>query len=345
MPVGPVALGHGVAMYLIWLEFMLCTAVIGAAGYQLSRYGDVIAERTGLGRTLIGVVMVATVTSLPELVTGISSVTVAGVPNIAVGDALGSCIFNLLILLFLELGYPRASIYTLAAQSHILSAGFGVILIGIVALSVLVGEQLPAIGHVGLYTPVIFIGYLLAMRIVLQYELREARARPEEKLRYPGISLRHALFGYGLAAVVVVGAGAALPFIGASMATVMGWNNSFVGTLLVAFSTSLPELAVAVSALKLGALDLAIGNLLGSNLFDMAIIAVDDLAYQGGPLFSVTSKAHAGTAISAMIMSGAVIASLFYRPAERTFRAFGWTGLFLLLIYVINSYVLYLIGQ
>jgi cation:H+ antiporter len=184
------------------------------------------------------------------------------------------------------------------------------------------------------------------MRIVLQYELREARARPEEKTsRYPGISLRRALTGYGIAAAVVVSAGVALPFIGVALARVMGWNNSFVGTLFVAFSTSLPELAVAGSALKLGALDLAIGNLLGSNLFDVAIIAVDDLFYTDGPLFAATSPAHAGTAISAVIMSGAVIAALFYRPAERTFRAFGWTGLFLLLIYVINSYVLFLIGQ
>lgn len=333
-------------MGLIWLQFAVCTAVIGAAGYQLSRYGDVIAERTGLGRTLIGVIMVATVTSLPELMTGISAVAVVGVPNIALGDALGSCIFNLLILLILEVGYPRASIYTLAAQSHILSAGFGVILLGIVAISVLVGDRIPAIGHVGLYTPVIFIGYVLAMRIVLQYELREARARPQESaLRYPEVGLRRAVTGYGVAAIFVVAAGIWLPFIGAELARAMQWNNSFVGTLFVAFSTSLPELAVALSALRLGALDLAIGNLLGSNLFDMAIIAVDDLAYTKAPLFEGVSEVHAGTAISAIIMTGAVIASLFYRPATRTFRAFGWTGLFLLVVYSINSYVLFLVGE
>jgi len=289
--------------------------------------------------------MVATVTSLPELVAGVSAVAVADVPNIAIGDALGSCIFNLLILLFLELGYPRASIYTLAAQSHILSAGFTIVLIGVVALAVLVGDQTPGLGHVGLYTPVILIGYVVAMRIVLHYELREARARPKEKLRYPDITLRRAVVGYLLAAVAVVAAGVALPFIGAALARAMGWNNSFVGTLFVAFSTSLPEVAVALSALRLGALDLAIGNLLGSNLFDMAIIAIDDIAYTAAPIFSVTSKAHAGTAISAMVMTGAVIASLFYRPAERVFRAFGWTGLFLLIIYAINSYILFLIGQ
>lgn len=329
-----------------WLTFMLCTAVIGTAGYQLSRFGDVIAERTGLGRTLVGVIMMATVTSLPELVTGIGAVTVADVPNIAVGDALGSCIFNLLILLFLELAYPRASIYTLAAQSHILSAGFGIILIGIVALSVLVGEQLPTIGHVGLYTPVILAGYLLAMRIVTQYELREARLQPEQAaLRHPDISLRHAALGYLVAALFVVAAGLWLPFVGADLARVMGWNNSFVGSLFVAFSTSLPELAVALSALRIGALDMAMGNLLGSNLFDMAIIAIDDLVYLEGPLLHTISKAHAGTAISALVMSGAVIAALFYRPTQRTFRLFGWTGLFLLVIYALNAYVLFLVGQ
>ncbi len=332
-------------MFMIWLQFLGATAVIGVAGYQLSRYGDVIAERTGLGRTLIGVIMVATVTSLPELVAGVSAAAIALVPNIAIGDALGSCIFNLLILLFLELSYPKASIYTLAAQSHILSAGFGVVLLGIVALAVLVGEQTPALGHVGLYTPVILIGYVVAMRIVLDYEVREARARPAEPKRYPGVTLKRAVTGYALAAIAVVAAGVSLPFIGVALAREMGWNNSFVGTLFVAFSTSLPELAVALSAVKLGALDLAIGNLLGSNLFDMAIIAIDDIAYTAGPIFSATSKAHAGTAVSAIVMTGAVIASLFYRPTERVFRVFGWTGLFLLVIYAINSYILFLIGQ
>jgi len=335
----------GSAMFLVLLQFFLATAVIGVAGYQLSRYGDVIAERTGVGRTLIGVVMVAVVTSLPELASGVSAVAVAHVPNIAIGDALGSCIFNLLILLFLELGHPRASIYTLAAQSHILSSGFCVVLIGIVGLSVLVGDQLPAIGHVGLYTPVIILGYVLAMDIVLRYELREARSRPPVEPKYPDVSLRRAVVGYAVSAAAVVAAGIALPFIGAALARTMGWNNSFVGTLFVAFSTSLPELAVSLAALRLGALDLAIGNLLGSNLFDMVIIAVDDLAYTTGPIFSHTTPAHAGTAVSAIVMTGAVIAALFYRPADRAFRAFGWTGLFLLVIYAINSYLLFLFGE
>lgn len=333
-------------MTITWLQFLVCTTLIGISGYQLSRFGDAIAERTGLGRTLVGVFMVATVTSLPELMTGISAVAIVDAPNIAVGDVLGSCIFNLLLLLLLEAGHPRASIYTLAAQSHILSAGLGVILLGIIALSILAGDQMPAIGHVGLYTPVILGGYLLAMHIVTRYELQEAKSRPAPAtLRYPHISLRRAVAGYSAAAVVVIAAGTWLPFIGTDIAHQMGWNNSFVGTLLVAFSTSLPEVAVVVSALRIGALDLAIGNLLGSNLFDTAILSIDDLVYTKGPLFSAISHTHVGTAISAIVMTGVVITALYYRPAERRFRLFGWAGLLLLIIFVTNTYALFLYGQ
>src|SRR3990172_8898827 len=87
---------------LLWVGFIVCTSVIVYSGIKLSKYGDIIAEKTGLGRTWIGVMLMASVTSLPELVTGISSVTYAGVPDIAAGDVLGSCVFNMLILAILD---------------------------------------------------------------------------------------------------------------------------------------------------------------------------------------------------------------------------------------------------
>jgi len=85
----------------LWVGFIVCTSVIVYSGIKLSKYGDIIAEKTGLGRTWIGVMLMASVTSLPELVTGISSVTYAGVPDIAAGDVLGSCVLICLFLLFL----------------------------------------------------------------------------------------------------------------------------------------------------------------------------------------------------------------------------------------------------
>ena len=115
---------------LVWFEFIVCLLLIAVAGYRLSLYGDIIGEKLELSRSWIGVVMVASVTSLPELVTGISSVTVAQTPDIAAGDVLGSCVFNLLLIVILDFLHRQESVYTRANMGHVLSAGFGVILIG-----------------------------------------------------------------------------------------------------------------------------------------------------------------------------------------------------------------------
>ena len=130
-----------------------------------------------------------------------------------------------------------------------------------------------------------------------------------------------------------------------AMAAAMGWNRTFVGSLFVALVTSLPELAVTLSALRIGALDMAIGNLLGSNLFNVAIIAVDDLFYSPGSLLVDVSMVHAVTAGSAIIMTGLATIGLFFKPSSRVLRAVGWVSLGLVAMYLLNTYVLYLYGE
>lgn len=335
-------------MFFVWLQFALCAALIGLAGYRLSRYGDVIAEKTGLSGTWVGMILLATVTSLPELATGVSAVTVANTPNIALGDALGSCVFNLLILMILDFLYRKEPMYTRASQGHILAAGFGIIMIGFVGFSLLLGEKTASLslGHVGFYTPVILLLYGVAMRTVFRYEQQQMAAYTEQvALRYPDVTLNQAISRYTLAALIVVGAGIWLPFIGKEMAGIMGWNNTFVGTLFIAFATSVPELAVTLAALRIGALDMAIGNLLGSNLFDVLIIAVDDVLFLKGPILSHVSQHHVVSALSAVMMTGVAIVGLLYRPATRILRTVGWTSLLLFSIYLLNTYVLYLYGE
>jgi cation:H+ antiporter len=333
---------------LVWLEFLICVALIGVAGTALSRYGDIIADKTGLSGTWIGLVLLATVTSLPELVTGVSAVTVADTPDIALGDVLGSCVFNLVILTILDFLQREESVYTRASQGHILAAGFGVVLIGFVGFNVLLADRHIglALGHVGIYTPLIIIIYAVAMRTLFRYERAQMETYTEERAeRYPDIKLRQAVQRYALAAFIVVGAGIWLPFIGEQIARVMEWEATFVGTLFVAFATSVPEMVVTVSAMRLGALDMAISNLLGSNLFDILIVAVDDLFFTRGPILAHVSSVHAVSAISAMMMTGIVIVGLLYRPKTRLFRAAGWTSLLLLGIYLLNTFVLYLHGK
>lgn len=333
---------------LLWLQLLICLSVIGYAGYFLSRYGDIIAEKSGVSASWVGLIMLATATSLPELVTGISAVTIAGAPNIAVGDVLGSTVFNLAILVLLDALYRRETMYSRAAQGHILSAALGAILIAFAGFSLLLDHagMSPAFGHVGIYSPFILLVYLVSMRVVYSYERRALSEFVETAAeRYPDATLRGAVKGYLLAAGAVLLAGSWLPFVAKGIAAMMGWEQSFVGTLLVAAVTSAPEAAVTVAALRIGALDMAIANLLGSNLFDIIILAVDDALYTQGPLLAHVDASHAQTAFTAVMMSSLVIVGLVYRPQGRTRLGLTWISLGLFLLYILNSWVLFHHGQ
>ncbi len=333
---------------LVWFQFAVCLILIVFAGVKLSKYADVIADKTGMGGTWIGLILLAVVTSLPELATGISSVTVANVPDIAAGDIMGSCVFNLLIIVVLDFLHPDEPVYRKASQGHILSAGFGIMLLGLTAFSILLihlGVSYP-IGHIGIYAIPILIIYGIAMISVFRYETKHIAeftdALPD---RYPAMSLQQAITKYIAAAVVVVAAGSWLPFVAKELSNLMGWEHSFVGTLFVAFVTSAPELVTTIAALKIGALDMAVSNLFGSNLFNILILVIDDFFYLKGPLLMDVSPAHAVSALSALMMTGVAIVGLLYRPKTQLFHKVGWASVFLLLVYFVNSYVLFRFGD
>ncbi|MDO9315706.1 MAG: sodium:calcium antiporter [Burkholderiaceae bacterium] len=327
-----------------WFQLAVCALAIAYAGSRLTRLADAIGEKTGMSASWVGVLLLAAVTSLPELATGVSAVTVANEPNIAVGDVLGSTVFNLALLVVLDILHRPDTIYGRASTGHILSAGFGVILLSVVGASVLLQrtQLLPVFGSLGGYTPLLLVLYLLAMRSMFSYEQRQANARsPAGERRYEALTLRLAALQFALFAGIVTLAGTWLPIAGTRIADEMGWSRTFVGTLLVAGATSLPEVVVTLAALRLRALDMAIGGLLGSNLFDLLIIAIDDVFYTRGSLLADVSPVHAVTAFSAVMMSGAVIIGLVYRPRRRLLGTMSVVSVALLAVYLVNVYVLF----
>ena len=329
---------------MLWMQLLLCLAIIGYAGYFLSRFGDIIAEKSGISASWIGLILLSTATSLPELVTGISSVAFADAPDIAVGDVLGSTVFNLAILVMLDALYKRETLYSKAAQGHILSVSLGSLLIAFAGFSLLLDHSglSPILGHVGFYSPFIAMIYLVAIRAVYSYEHRTLAEYTEESAeRYPDVTLKSAIKGYLWAALAVILAGSWLPFVAKDISDLMGWGESFVGTLLVAAVTSAPEAAVTLSALRIGALDMAIANLLGSNLFDIIILSIDDLFYTDGPLLANVDISHALTAFTAVMMGSLVAVGLTFRPQGRVFLGLTWVSLGLFMLYVINSWILF----
>jgi cation:H+ antiporter len=339
----------------VWGSFALCVLLIVVAGIKLTGYGDAIADKTGLGGTWIGLILIAAVTSLPELASGITATAVALLPEIAVGGILGACVYNLLILGMMDLFRRGRPVLSDARPQHVLSAGFGILMMGIAALGLAsaplhVGTAAAVgvtggLGGIGWTTPVLLAAYVIAIRTLYVCQTREvAQFADREPDRLPWLSLNQVARRYALAAFVVVVAGVWLPFVSRDIAGLMGWEQSFAGTLFTAMSTSLPELVVTLTCLRLGAIDLAVGNLLGSNLINLAILAVDDLFYRPGPLLASVSGVHLVTAVSAITMSTVVIIAVFYRSDKRLLGLIGWPGLLLMVLFGLNFWLVWTLG-
>jgi cation:H+ antiporter len=333
------------ALSLSWAQFVVCLVVIGIGGFRLAYHGDALAELTGLSRNWIGLVLLASVTSLPELFTGLSAVTFACAPDIAVGDALGSCVFNLFIFALVELLQRGEPPYGRASQGHVITAAFGAISLAVAGLGLTLAPRaaVPNVAHVSVISVVLIALYLIAMRVAFNFErhaapdARRSGADPQ--------AVRRALVGYATAAVVVVAAGTWLPFIGVQLAESMGWSKTFVGTQFIALATSAPELATTLAAVRIGAIELAIGNLLGSNLFDVLILAIDDIAWLEGSIFAAASTLHLVSVLTAIMMSGAVSVALVVRPSRRVWHTLSWAGIALSALYLLNGWILFRHGQ
>jgi len=327
---------------LVWVKFAICATIIFFAGRQVARYADVIAEKTGLGGAWIGVVLVAIATSLPEVFTGIGSVTLADAPDLTVGNVFGANTFNLFNLALLDMAYRQGPLLTAAGAGHLLTAALGLILIAFAAACLLVSGavSLPAIGWVGLYTPVIFLLYLLMARMIFDHERRQRAqaSNVEAVLQYQHVSLRLAYLRYGLAAIFIVGAGVWLALVGEEIAETTGLGRSFVGSLFLGFSTTLPEITVSFSALRIGAVDICVANMLGSNLFNMTIIGIDDVFYAKRPILDAVSQNHILTALVVLLMTGIVIVGLVSRPRRKTWLGAAWHSLALIAVFLVGAY-------
>ncbi len=330
-------------IWQIWMEHGLCSAFILTAGWFLSWSGDVLAEKSGMGRTWIGLILLATVTSLPELFSGISSITIVDAPDILVGSLMGSCVFNLALIAVIDVAHRPSSIYTLAGQGHILSAGLGIGMIAFAGFALLMGELWgePAFLTIGISTPIILAVYLLACRTMYYFEKQRTGNGEGEMAQYGAVSTSRAVGVYLMSAAIIVMAAMRLPVLGERIAVALDWNESFVGTLFVALSTSIPELVVTIAAVRLGALDMGISNVLGSNLFNMAIVGLLDPLYFKGPVLQAAEPIHAATAFSALIMSTLVIIGLVYRPPGRVLHTISWISVLLVITFVMNALLLY----
>jgi len=287
---------------MVWLTFLFSAALIVFAATQLAKYGDVIAVRTGLGGMFVGVVLLAGATSLPEVLTTISALS-QGVPNLAAGNLFGSNLFNMFLLALLDLMHRKDRILRKAALKHALTGSLAVFLIGLAVFFIMADIPLQ-IGWVGADSLMIILVYFFSMRLIQSNQLH-GTSRPSEKMDIPAgtPALWKGLVGFGLAALGLVIVTPWMVRSSAEIAEITGLGTTFVGTTLVAVVTSLPELVTTMAAVKLGADDMAIGNLFGSNLFNMFALGLTDFFYLQGRFLGIIDPAFLLVGMLGLLMT------------------------------------------
>lgn len=323
------------------LGFIVCAGIVFFAGTKLSYYGDMLAALTGLGQAWIGMILLATVTSLPELMAGVSSSVIIESADLAVGDILGSCAFNLGILSLLDVFTPKdRPLFTSLSQSHILAAAFGMILIVLAGLGLFLEDDLILTPSIGLTGIAFLLVYFFSIKTIYKYQRTFQKPGDRHAGAAGVLSLKQVALRFTAFALIIVLAALSLPYFADRIAGHTGLAESFVGTLFLAISTSLPEIAVSIAAVRMGSLDLAVGNLFGSNMFNISILFLDDLLYTKGYLLKDASEVNLVSVFFIILMTLVSVIGLIF-PITRKRIVMAWDTLVIFLLYVVNILLLF----
>lgn len=323
-----------------WLAFLMSAAVVAGAGIRLAKDGDTIAEGTGLGGMWVGAILVAAATSLPELTTDIHAVLQENT-SLAVGDLFGSSMANMFILAIADLLTRQPRLLNRVAINQALVGTLGVCLTVLAALGVLAGRSVGSF-PLGWSSGVIGFGYLAGMRLLHRNREEPPFRTPQEvtKLKPRPASLRRAVVWFAGSALLILVAAPYLAASTAQLAEQMGISYGFAGMLLLAMTTSLPEAAVSYGSVRAGAYNLAVGNLLGSNCFNMAMLVPLDLVQGAGSLLAgVDQGLTAGALFGVLLMTLAMLEVL--NKSERRIWILEPGPVFMILAYLTGLYATY----
>lgn len=319
---------------MIWILFITIAAVIIFAGSKLSALAEKLAEDFHISSSTVGLLLVSIVTSLPELSTSLGAVLKVGRPDLAVGNTLGSDLFNLMIialcdLLFRKKGILRQTSRHLAPLLHYL------IMISAILLTLTLPNSIHLFGMNFNAGSLLIAGLYLFLFIRTHHS--EQTAREEQSIH---ADAGKTVLKFAATSAVIIVAGTMLAKLGDQIAEQTGLEQSFVGSLFLALATSLPELTVSITAVRIGAYDLMVGNIIGSNMFNVFICAISDLAYRR-EAFHIPDNLDSGL----ILLGGSVIAmacvTMLGMRQKTKARHIAWESLLGILLYLTGLFTLY----
>jgi cation:H+ antiporter len=324
-----------------FIIFIAASAVVVVAAYKLAQYSDVIGVRTNLGGLVVGTIFLAGATSLPELIASISAFS-AGAPDLAAGNFFGSNMVNVLLLAIVDLVNYRVTLLRRMAITHTLTAVLSMLLM-VLAIIFIMGDIDVVIGWVGVDSIILIVLYFGGVWLVQEESRQAAGAAAAVPVivdeTFP--TLRRGIVGFVFSAAALVLVVPLLVSASSDIAEITGLGDSFVGTALLSVVTSLPELLAALAAVRMGAFDLAVGNLFGSSVFNMLGLGIADFFYLDGRFLGAIDPEFALVGLLSLLLTiMALLANL--ARIERKVFFIEIDSIAIILVYLAGMYLLFL---
>lgn len=325
--------------------FGAAAALIGVAGWQLASVAGRIAERTGLGQALTGAIFLGASTSLSGTVTSVTAAA-GGHPELAFANAIGGISAQTAFLAIADVTYRRANLeHAAASVGNMMQGALLVVMLGII----LVAMAAPEMSIFGMHpvSLVLPVAYVYGMKQVSRAQLapmwwpqRTAETRLDRSAgerRYGGMT---GLWGRFAALAAAVGFGGWLiAHTGVLLAQRTGLSETGVGAMFTAVSTSLPELVTCIAAVRQGALTLAVGDIIGGNVFDTLFVSLSDAAYRDGSILHAVGARGVFVTALPVLLTGVLLMGLLRRE-KSGIANIGFESFFVLLLYCAGAALL-----
>ncbi|MEA1928187.1 MAG: hypothetical protein U9N73_08255 [Candidatus Auribacterota bacterium] len=330
----------------IWLQFIISSALVITGGFLLAKNGKELGERHGLTDLWIGFIFLAAITSIPELATAIGAVWIADSPTLALSDILGSNAFNIFGIAGITLCLARAPFSSIISISK-----FRVMILMILSMTGLImifaalnqNGNLISPGKISLASWLVIIIYLTGSWKLFRDEHPSGGNRDKSRGNSRDQAVRSSLYPRLIFSIILVIAGGFwLARTGREIAEITHWGENFVGALFLALVTSLPELSVCLASIRINAYDMALGNILGSNIFNLGIIFWADLAYRRGSILNAIPPPFYITGGMGIILVLVLSAALML-PSKRESksRVITWDIITIIALYLAGMYWLF----
>jgi cation:H+ antiporter len=328
--------------------FIAAGMVVWFAGARLARYADAFAEKTGIGRVAVGMMLLGGVTSLPEITIATTS-TLQGTPLLAITDVLGSAALNIVILAIADASFGRGALTSVQGSARVmLQAVLGIIVMAFAIGAYVAGDVLfLGIGIWSWLMLAVYLGSVFMMTTAGKHEAWEpAKSQGNSSNQHDDEAEEWTLARLGvligLAAVAILIAGVTIAQTGAALAEQTGLGLSFFGAVFLAITTSLPELSTTIALARRSQYEMALAGILGTNLFNVTIIVLVDALHPGDPILPDVGRPASVGALIGIVLTAIYLVGLIERR-DRAVLRMGYDSIAVMLAYAAGLVVLYLV--